>query len=82
MAERRCLACPSQSHPTVPLSWSLLRLAVGQRADLVVLGENPLDDLDILTDRVGVMVCGRWVTRADIDAGLSTLAEKHADQRP
>ena len=47
-----------------------------------MLGENPLDDLDILTDRVGVMVCGRWVTRADIDAGLSTLAEKHADQRP
>ena len=57
-------------------------VAVGQRADLVLLRQNPLDDLDNLTDRVGVMVRGRWITRADIDAGLAALAEKHAGQRP
>ena len=57
-------------------------IAVGQRADLVLLGANPLDDLDNLTDRVGVMVRGRWVTRADIDAGLAALAEKHAGDMP
>ena len=53
-------------------------VAVGQRADLVLLGSNPLDDLANLEDRVGVMARGRWVPRADIDAGLAELAAKHA----
>ncbi len=53
-------------------------IAPGQRADLVLLGSNPLDDLGNLVDRVGVMVRGRWVSRAEIDAGLEALAEKHA----
>jgi len=55
-------------------------VAVGQRADLVLLGSNPLDDLDNLNDRVGVMVRGQWVTRAEIDAGLEALAEKLSGQ--
>ena len=53
-------------------------IAPGQRADLVLLGSNPLDDLINLFDREGVMVRGRWVTRAEIDAGLEALAAKHA----
>lgn len=53
-------------------------IAPGQRADLVLLGSNPLVDLANLFDRVGVMVRGRWVTRAEIDAGLEALAAKHA----
>lgn len=53
-------------------------VAPGQRADLVLLGSNPLDDLDNLNDRVGVMVRGRWVSRAEIDTGLEALAAKHA----
>lgn len=53
-------------------------VAVGNRADLVLLGSNPLDDLENLTDRVGVMVRGRWVSRAEIDEGLRRLAAKHA----
>ncbi len=57
-------------------------VAVGQRADLVLLGSNPLDDLDNLTDRMGVMVRGHWMSRADIDAGLAVLAAKHAGQQP
>jgi len=52
-------------------------VAVGNRADLVLLGSNPLDELDNLTDRVGVMVRGRWVSRGEIDAGLARLAAKH-----
>jgi hypothetical protein len=47
------------------------------RADLVLLDENPLDDLENLTTRVGVMVRGRWVDRASIDAGLAELAARH-----
>ncbi len=53
-------------------------VARGQRADLVLLGSNPLDELANLFDRVGVMVRGRWVPRAEIDAGLAALAAKHA----
>ena len=53
-------------------------VAPGQRADLVLLGSNPLDDLGNLADRVGVMVRGRWVSRAEIDAGLEALAAKHS----
>ena len=53
-------------------------IAPGQRADLVLLGSNPLADLDNLTDRVGVMVRGQWVSREEIDAGLEALAAKHA----
>ncbi len=53
-------------------------VARGQRADLVLLGSNPLDDLANLFDRVGVMVRGRWVSREEIDAGLEALAAKHA----
>lgn len=53
-------------------------VAVGQRADLVLLGSNPLEELDALTDRIGVMVRGRWVPRAEIDSGLAALEAKHA----
>jgi len=54
-------------------------IAAGQRADLLLLGSNPLDDLGNLTDRVGVMVRGQWISAAEIDAGLEALAAKHAD---
>jgi len=49
----------------------------GNRADLVLLGSNPLEDLESLSDRVGVMVRGRWVSRQEIDEGLARLAAKH-----
>jgi len=53
-------------------------VAEGQRADLVLLASNPLDRLSNLTDRVGVMVRGRWIPREDLDAGLVALAAKHS----
>lgn len=57
-------------------------VASGQRADLLLLGSNPLEDLDNLQDRVGVMVRGQWVSREAIDAGLEALAAKHAGETP
>lgn len=54
------------------------RVAPGYRADLVLLEESPVDDLAHLTRRVGVMVRGRWVPAAEIEAGLAALAAKHA----
>lgn len=53
-------------------------VAPGMRADLVLLEANPLEDLDNLTQRVGVMVRGQWVPREEIDTGLEELAAKHA----
>ncbi|MGY8779481.1 MAG: amidohydrolase family protein [Longimicrobiales bacterium] len=55
-------------------------VSVGQRADLVLLGSNPLEDLDNLNDRVGVLIRGRWVPKVEIDSGLAALAAKHAGQ--
>jgi len=52
-------------------------VAPGQRADLVLLEENPLDDLEHLERRVGVMVRGRWVPASEIEEGLQELARKH-----
>ena len=47
------------------------------RADLVLLGSNPLLDTEHLKDIVGVMVRGRWVSRAEIDGKLEQIADRH-----
>lgn len=53
-------------------------VAAGMRADLILLEENPLDDLAALRDaRAGVMVRGRWIGPDEIEAGLRALAEKY-----
>jgi hypothetical protein len=46
----------------------------GQRADLVLLRSNPLDDIAATRDRVGVMVHGRWLSQEELDARLEELA--------
>jgi imidazolonepropionase-like amidohydrolase len=53
-------------------------VAVGNRADLVLLDANPLESVANLTRRAGVMVRGRWVSSQEIDAGLAQLAAKHS----
>lgn len=53
-------------------------VAVGNRADLVLLNANPLESVANLRHRAGVMVKGRWVSSAEIDRGLAQLAEKYA----
>jgi imidazolonepropionase-like amidohydrolase len=53
-------------------------VAVGNRADLVLLDANPLQSVANLTRRAGVMVRGRWVSAAEIDRGLAELAAKVA----
>lgn len=56
-------------------------VAVGQAADLVLLDADPLADLENLTRRSGVMVRGRWVSAAEIAAGLERIKSKHAAGR-
>ncbi len=49
-------------------------VAVGHRADLVLLRANPVSDLAHLTQRSGVMVRGRWIPESEIAAGLARIA--------
>lgn len=49
-------------------------VAPGQRADLILLNDNPLSDLGNIAKRAGVMVNGRWLPAADIQARLERIA--------
>ena len=53
-------------------------VAIGNRADLVLLDANPLDDISNLKKRAGVMAKGRWSSAADIEKGLADLAARFA----
>ena len=52
-------------------------IAPGRAADLVLLDANPLDDIGNTRRVAGVMVRGRWLDRAEIDAGLEAIVERH-----
>jgi imidazolonepropionase-like amidohydrolase len=47
----------------------------GKRADLVLLEGDPLKDIRNTTKRSGVMLRGRWMPQAEIDAKLSQIAK-------
>jgi len=49
----------------------------GKRADLVLVDANPLADIANVAKISGVMVRGRWFTRAELDAGLKKIEEKY-----
>ena len=49
---------------------------VGKRADLLLVAQNPLKKIANLEKVSGVMVAGRWLTRAELDANLERLAER------
>lgn len=50
------------------------RLAPGLRADLMLVGENPLDNIERLRQPAGVMARGRWYPREELRRMLSGLA--------
>jgi Amidohydrolase family len=49
-------------------------IAAGQRADLLLVAGNPLEDLAVLKRPSGVMVRGRWLPRKRLDELLRALA--------
>lgn len=51
-------------------------IAVGKRADLVLLDGNPLDDIGNAAKRAGVMVNGRWLSADAIRARLDVIAAR------
>jgi cytosine/adenosine deaminase-related metal-dependent hydrolase len=50
-------------------------IAVGKRADLVLLDGNPLADIRNTERRSGVMLRGRWLSRADLQSRLDVIAQ-------
>jgi imidazolonepropionase-like amidohydrolase len=51
-------------------------VAVGQLADLQVIGGDPFASLATLGDRVGVMVRGRWYATAELLSHLQATRQK------
>ncbi len=49
-------------------------VAVGMRADLLLLGGNPLDDVNNVRDISGVMLRGKWLPRNELDEILEAIA--------
>ena len=49
-------------------------VAVGRRADLLLLSANPTDDISHIRNRVGVMVNGRWIPSDEIERRLRNIA--------
>jgi len=52
---------------------------VGRRADLVLLADDPREDLSHAQAPLGVMARGRWWPREALDARLAEIAERHAE---
>ena len=50
-------------------------MAVGNRADLVLLTANPFDDIAHTQRIEGVMLRGRWLPRKELDELLNHAAE-------
>jgi imidazolonepropionase-like amidohydrolase len=50
-------------------------VAVGKRADLVLLAGNPLTDIRHTAYPAGVMLGGRWLSRAELDQVLALLED-------
>jgi imidazolonepropionase-like amidohydrolase len=53
-------------------------VAVGKRADLVLVTANPLADVDNVAKRAGVMVDGRWLPEPDIQSRLQAIANSYS----
>jgi imidazolonepropionase-like amidohydrolase len=54
-------------------------VAVGRRADLILLSANPLDDVRNVTKRTGVMVRGQWLSEDKLQRCLrDSLREQSA----
>ena len=50
------------------------RIAVGKRADMVLLAASPLDDIRNTTAIEGVVIRGRWLPRVELDEILENSA--------
>ncbi|WP_026210865.1 amidohydrolase family protein [Flexithrix dorotheae] len=54
------------------------KIKEGLAADLILLSENPLDDIGNMREIEGVMVRGKWLTKAFIKEQLDAIANKYS----
>lgn len=50
---------------------------IGYKADLLLLQSNPLTNTQVLKDRVGVMINGRWLSEAKLNEEMEVLAKSY-----
>ena len=55
-------------------------VAVGRRADLILLAANPLEDIGNVRGPAGVMVGGRWIPGAEIEDRLAQIARFYGNE--
>ncbi len=51
----------------------------GKVADLILVEENPLDDIANIRSQAGVVVRGRWLPQAEIEARLEAIARSYGN---
>jgi hypothetical protein len=56
-------------------------VAVGRRADLLLLEADPLEDVANVARRAGVVVAGKWFPEPGLRSGLETVAASYPDPR-
>lgn len=49
-------------------------VAVGRRADLILIESNPLEDVANVNKRAGVMLRGKWYSQSQLASELDKLA--------
>jgi len=54
-------------------------IAIGRDADLILVENNPLEDVGALRRPLGVMVRGRWLPRSELNTRLEEVAARYAD---
>jgi len=56
-------------------------VAVGKRADLILVDDNPLKDVANVARRSGVMLRGRWLPESELHKMLDDLAASYAEKK-
>lgn len=51
----------------------------GNRADLVLLSGNPLEDLSVIESHEGVLIRGHWLSREEIDQKLNEIEQAYSE---
>ena len=54
-------------------------VAAGQRADLILVEADPLEDVANAAKRVGVMLRGRWLAEAELQGILQMIADQYVE---
>jgi len=52
-------------------------VAEGKRADLILLDGNPLDDVSVVSRRLGVMIRGQWFSQLELQKRLDETASSN-----